>query len=61
MNVKSSSSAKIRRELKAAGGTHGPVLKIWVVLAAEICGFEGYSGRKMLVEFSECDGSHCWH
>lgn len=61
MNVKSSSSAKIRRELKAAGGTHGPVLKIWVVFAAEICGFEGYSGRKMLVEFFECGSSHFWY
>ena len=61
MSVQSSSWAKVKRERKAAGGSHGPVIKLWVVLAAESCGSEGSSGRKTLVEFSGGALSHLWH
>lgn len=42
INLKSSSSAKIKREIEAAGITHCPILRFCVVLA-EFCVFEGWS------------------
>jgi len=39
--LKKSRSAKVKRELKAASPSYCPILKICMILAAEICGFEG--------------------
>lgn len=40
----------VKKELKAMGATHCPILKICMVIAVEICGLEGLiQGEKCIL------------